>query len=281
MSDEQPSYTTPSTPPTLEEQLAQLQEDLGDAKDAQTEANSTVTDLEQRITALTTLQGEIGQAESDYTDAHPELAENEQACREYLDYETKCLTEILGTATATVGDTVTTHESELSAAQQAVDDAKTTLERLEGELSDADEDRQEANAAADALKNMVATIESRLGSLDAIKTDVNAAHEDTHYALAYWLLTYGDFEEILNGDPALIDPDELADALHAAVNAASDAEEAHAAKELEVTGQQAALVEAEAALETLTKNSDESLREALKDIKPAPAPAPTEPTPSY
>jgi hypothetical protein len=283
VTQQDPSYTStrPTEPnETLEQQLERLRGERTAAKEAQTAASVKVTDLQGRIAALTTLQNDIDKATANYVAAHPALVEGEQSRRVYYDYETKCLTEIVGAARATIEQVVTDAETELDDATAAVEDAKATLADLELQLAEADEARQLASTAANELKNLAATVKARLAKLDTIKTKVNAAQKDAHYALAYWLLVMGEFSSILEREPKLMDPAELPDALLDAVNALSDAEAACAAKALEVSQQQAVLVDAEAELKTLTKEYDEKLRNALIAINPAEQSGPSKPSES-
>jgi uncharacterized phage infection (PIP) family protein YhgE len=237
-----------------------------------------VTDLQGRIAALTTLQNDIDKATNDYTAAHPDLVKGVEARRVYYDYETKCLTEIVGAAKVTIEQAVNDAATELTDANEAVENAKETLADLEGQQAEADDALRPAQTAVDELKNLKATIKARLTTLDNIKTSVNAAQKDNHYALAYWLLVMGEFSAILEREPKLMDPTELPDALLAAVVARSDAEEEYAAKELEVSQQQAVVVEAKAHLKKVTKESDQNLRDALIEINPAEQSGPPEPS---
>lgn len=279
MNQQEPGYPTP--PPTepeetLEQQLGRLQDDLKEATETQTQASLEVADLQGRIAALTALQKDIDKAKADYAAARPALAEREQALRVYYDYETKCLTDIVGAAKETIEQVDADAKKELEDATNAVDDAKKALTELEGQLAEADEARQQASTAVNERKKLAATIKARLSELDAIKTEVNAAQKDNDYALAYWLLVMGDFTSILEREPKLMDPAELPDALLDAVNELGDAEKTYAAKALDVSQQQAVLVDAEAHLRRVTKEYDEKLRKALKAITPAGQSEPSE-----
>lgn len=285
MSQPEPSYATPPPPDgpaepdeTLEQQLKRLQDELKGAQEAQTQASFDVTDLQGRIAALTTLQKDIAKSTGDYEAARAALVEREQALSTYHDYETKCLTDIVGAAEAAIVEAVTDAETTRNEATNAVFVAKEKLTTLEGQLAAADEARQQASTAATELKNLAATIKARLSALDTIKAEVNAAKKGNDYALAYWLLVMGDFRSILDREPGLMAPDMLPDALLDAVNTLSNAEKAYAAKALQVSQQQAVLVEAETSAKAITKKYDEQLRTALKAITPADQTAPAEPS---
>jgi DNA repair exonuclease SbcCD ATPase subunit len=280
VTQQDPSSTSP--PPTepdetLEQRLERLDGELTAARDAETEASFEVTDLQGRIDALTRLQNDLDKAKDDYAAAYPDLVEGEEARRVYYDYETQCLTDIVGAAKTTIEQADTDAEEELTDAKEAVQDAEAKLADLKDERTEADEARKPARTLVDELKNLKATINARLKTLDNIKTSVNAAQKDNQYALAYWLLVMGEFSSILEREPKLMHPTELPDALLAAVIARSDAEGAYAAKDLEVSQQQAVVVEAKAHLQTVTKEYDQKLRDALMKIKPAEPSAPSEP----
>jgi DNA repair exonuclease SbcCD ATPase subunit len=261
---------------TLAQQLDRLNAELQKAKKAHSDAALGVTDLQGRIAALSTLQKDIDKATADYEVAHSDLAKREQALHVYYDYETKCLTEIVGAAKRTIEQAVEDAESELAKATEKVDAAKKTLDTQEDQRAKADAARQQANTAASELKKLAVTIKARLAALDTIKTEVNTAKRDTDYALAYWLLVMSEFSSILESEPKLMDPAELPDALLAAVNTLSDAEKEYAEKALEVSQQEAVRVDAETKLKTMEKEYDESLRNVLMAIKPTVQSDPTE-----
>jgi DNA repair exonuclease SbcCD ATPase subunit len=284
VTQQDPSSTSP--PPTepdetleqrLEQRLERLNGALTEARDTQTKASFQVTDLQGRIAALTTLQNDIAKAKDDYTAARPDLVRGVEAHRQYYDYEAKCLTDIVGAAKVTIEQADTAAKTELADANEAVKNAKSTLDDLESQKGKADKERQRASTAADELKNLTATIRARLTKLDNIKSNVNAAQKDSHYALAYWLLAMGEFSAILEREPKLMAPTELRDALLDAVVERSNAEEACAKKEREVSQQQAVVVDAETHLKKMTKEFDQKLRDALIAIKPAKQSAPSEP----
>jgi hypothetical protein len=75
----------------------------------------------------------------------------------------------------------------------------------------------------------------------------------------------------LNGNPALIDPDELPAALLAAVNALGDADKALAACDAAFTKRRGELAAAEAHLADRNAKGEAELRDRLKQIVPTEA----------
>jgi hypothetical protein len=256
---------------TLEEAIARVRGERSEALAAKEAGDAAFADADGRLTVLEKLQSDIDKAKAAYEAAHDQLTIEQQAYDDYYDSEQESLTEILGHLTGTVDRWHADTRTELAAAERAVTSAKDRVEQAETNRKDADADRQVEATAVTELQQLVATIQTRHGQLRSIRDAVNKAHQEGHYALAYWLLKHGRYGELLNGKPALIDPDDLPAHLLAAVNELGDASKALALADAAVTKRRGELIAAEAHLADRKAKGEAELRVRLTQIVPTEA----------
>lgn len=261
----------PKPPETIAEAIARLEAERAAALTAKESADSAFADADGRLEALQKLQADIDKATEAYEGSFDQLKIEQQAYDDYDESERECLEDILGHLTGDVDRATAATDTALANAVQRVASAEHDVAAAERDRNDKDNTRLVAAGRLTALQQLAATIAARHGLLRKIRDAVNKAHQDGDYALAYWLLKHGSYRDLLNGEPMLIDPDELPAALLEAVNALGDAEEALASCEATLAKQRQELTDAEAELADRKAKGEAELRDQLKTIVPSEA----------
>ena len=277
-----PEPGAPGASSSIDDQLAVLRSELLEARDRNTESSSNVAKFTAQIAALEALKKDLAKTQADYEAAHHELESQIRALTDYEEFERESLAgELKDEGLSEVDDVVDRAWSKLTKARTTVKGAEQEREVAEKQRDQRDEERAEALASMTAIKDLVGTIRTRIKQLQARKKQIDDAHADDHFGVAYWLLTQARFEPELDEKspnfkdkikeaPKLFEPDDLQAELERAVTAHNKAEADFADAEAELTKKSERLSAEEAALKSIEKTFLDDLAAELKLVKPVP-----------
>jgi DNA repair exonuclease SbcCD ATPase subunit len=188
------------TPLDLDGQLKELEAKIKDyQKDLKT-AEIEIKKNEDQIKALSALITQVNGVVDGYQERYEELKRKEEDFRGFCDDEKTCLTKVLGsngtelacsTAESVMKEIidigVEIEKKEVGCAQ-----AIGELEKAKRERADCAKTLNRAKEAFEAWKDPVKAIEARFKDLEKLKKQVCTEHEAKNYALAYYLLMFGD-----------------------------------------------------------------------------------------
>jgi hypothetical protein len=256
-------------PKSLDEVIAELQEESSEAAQEKEAADSHFADVSGRLAAVLGLQRDLQKATDTYAAMYPQLQADHSADQDYYETETETLTKVLGTATDQVAVLVEEARKALEDASTAVEDRTEELATAVAELDAAETTRKAKENTLKDYRQLGVTIGNRHKALKTQRDAVTKARQDEQWAVAYWLLTFRGYPELLDAPPPIIAPDDLPAALLDAVTELADAEQALAAKEAVVTRRRQALADAERRLADQKARGEADLRQKLAQLEPA------------
>jgi hypothetical protein len=255
-------------PETVEEAIKRLMEESNKARAAKEEADNRFADADRRLTALRNLKLDIDKAKQAYTAAYDQLKRDQTAYADYLTSETDSLEKSLKPAgvqeVKQKADDVKDKEDKLRHTVETRKDA------LETAVKDRDSSKGSVKDQADLVnkyKQLAATVSARHAKLKSMRDEITKARQARQYALAYWLLTFGDYDTTLHAKPTPIPPDDLPVALLSAVNKLTDYENRLAANEIAVVKRQQEATEAEKQLDEHLATAKADLRKELEQLQ--------------
>ena len=254
---------------SLEEQLAQAQAELADVQAQSADLDEQESELLSTIGDLEAWLSKITKSTDDYAAIHQELVDHDAACREYLAAETECLVSIIGDQADAIDSAVQGLIDEVEQKRQECNAAQEALDQALADQATAQEAADEAAATLDGLENITAHATDRRTAIDEVKAGISEAHNNQHYAVAYYhLVVRGELEEALDQPPELIPPDDLEAAITAAFDTKQAADEALLAADDAVADKQGAVDACNAELAELEAGLDAGIDDALKNIHP-------------
>jgi len=254
----------------LNQQLTDLRDGLEKAQKQLKDAEVDISLHEAQIEALSKLIESFDQIVSDYRPEQAGLETSQKACEDYSTNETRCLKEILGQNAERVKDIVGECRSGITRLSDQIKNDEQTLADRKLERDKAEKKRDKSKEAFEAWKKPTTSIKDRLKKLDALRSDIQKAHDSGQYAIAYWLLT--DEEKhagMLKASPQPISAGELRDKLKEAWNTYRTDAEHFQDLDGEVKGREKALETRKTQLSNMQKQLEAMIRLKLAELPPA------------
>jgi chromosome segregation ATPase len=289
----------------LDSKLKELEKDLQEEQGNLQKAEVEIKEREEQIKALSALINQIDDVVDNYRERHIELKEKEHDYREFCADEKTCLTNVLGTDTQKVCDTaknvmveIVDIGKEIEKLGVGCDNTIGGLEKAKRERVDREKTLALAKKEFEAWKDPVKSIETRFKDLEKMKKEICTEHEGKNYAIAYYLLMFGDeccasvqpdkpcesveqeffesYEKYCTRSnnpedypPEIADPGQLKAKIVAAWNAYQEADTAYNDQDAEVKRLEKKLELMKSQLAEKKKNFEKTIRRKLSELNQA------------
>jgi DNA repair exonuclease SbcCD ATPase subunit len=259
---------------SIDEEIECLKSHVVGKRDTRDAAENEYQALQNRLKALEDVQRDLEATLKAYEPAYEQLAREDRAYKDYLDCERGSLEDLLGTnGIETVGKLVSARSSTSESLKKKVDDFRTALDTAESEREARKGEVKQRRDELNEWKKLTSTITARHAQLKSMRDEVTKAHQAGYYGLAYWLFTLVEekYHEFV-GDPRLVDPEDVPQALRTAVQGLAEAEKCHSMAERRAKAAKDDLTSATGELDQHNKGSEAKLREDLQQIPAAQSP---------